>query len=204
MSQPGYCCFYRWILALTFKSDWEKLQKKRTHSAVKLSELSRCLWLARNLILLTERHLLTSSAWLKNKFYISVDLFAWLHNIKQKLTASFLSIFLNPPRQIESNSPLVSWVIAMFQTPFKWFLIWHKNCIVKLTPDFIKDALKFKYLDLSYNRIQHTEKSSRMTWYRWMCCCWGKKQVPVQLQYYLVHHVTQPDHSDHSPVGQWC
>lgn len=39
-------------------------------------------------------------------------------------------------------------------------LILHKNQIVKLTPDFLKDAFNLKYLDLSYNYIQHIEKSS--------------------------------------------
>nr|QBF54106.1 toll-like receptor 7 [Mastacembelus armatus] len=39
-------------------------------------------------------------------------------------------------------------------------LILHKNEILKLTPDFLKDAHNLKYLDLSFNRIQHIEKSS--------------------------------------------
>lgn len=39
-------------------------------------------------------------------------------------------------------------------------LILHKNQILKLTPDFLKDAYNLKYLDLSINRIQHIEKSS--------------------------------------------
>lgn len=39
-------------------------------------------------------------------------------------------------------------------------LILHKNQILKLTPDFLTDAFNLKYLDLSYNRIQHIEKSS--------------------------------------------
>ncbi|XP_053184912.1 toll-like receptor 7 [Scomber japonicus] len=39
-------------------------------------------------------------------------------------------------------------------------LILHKNKILKLTPDFLKDAYNLKYLDLSFNRIQHIEKSS--------------------------------------------
>lgn len=39
-------------------------------------------------------------------------------------------------------------------------LILHKNEILKLTPDFLKDAFNLKYLDLSYNRIQHVEKST--------------------------------------------
>ncbi|KAM9346827.1 toll-like receptor 7 [Symphorus nematophorus] len=39
-------------------------------------------------------------------------------------------------------------------------LILHKNKIVQLTPDFLKNAYKLKHLDLSYNYIQHIEKSS--------------------------------------------
>ncbi|XP_068184730.1 toll-like receptor 7 [Antennarius striatus] len=39
-------------------------------------------------------------------------------------------------------------------------LILHDNQILKLTPDFLKDAYNLKYLDLSYNRIAHIEKSS--------------------------------------------
>ncbi|XP_034041652.1 toll-like receptor 7 [Thalassophryne amazonica] len=39
-------------------------------------------------------------------------------------------------------------------------LILHKNEIVKLTPDFLSDASNLKYLDLSFNCIQHIEKSS--------------------------------------------
>nr|XP_046261100.1 toll-like receptor 7 [Scatophagus argus] len=39
-------------------------------------------------------------------------------------------------------------------------LILHKNQIQKLTPDFLKDAYNLKYLDLSFNRIEHIEKSS--------------------------------------------
>ncbi|KAM7380465.1 hypothetical protein PAMP_003758 [Pampus punctatissimus] len=39
-------------------------------------------------------------------------------------------------------------------------LILHKNQILKLTPDFLKDAYNLRYLDLSFNRIQHIEKSS--------------------------------------------
>nr|QXJ40782.1 toll-like receptor 7 [Sebastes schlegelii] len=39
-------------------------------------------------------------------------------------------------------------------------LLLHKNQILKLTPDFLKDAYNLKYLDLSYNHIQHIEKSS--------------------------------------------
>uniref|UniRef100_A0A3Q3JF45 TIR domain-containing protein n=2 Tax=Monopterus albus TaxID=43700 RepID=A0A3Q3JF45_MONAL len=39
-------------------------------------------------------------------------------------------------------------------------LILHKNQILKLTPDFLKDAFNLKYLDLSFNHIQHIEKSS--------------------------------------------
>ncbi|XP_069558779.1 toll-like receptor 7 isoform X1 [Brachyistius frenatus] len=39
-------------------------------------------------------------------------------------------------------------------------LILHKNQILKLTPDFLKNAYKLKYLDLSFNHIQHIEKSS--------------------------------------------
>ncbi|XP_044073721.1 toll-like receptor 7 [Siniperca chuatsi] len=39
-------------------------------------------------------------------------------------------------------------------------LILHKNQILKLTPDFLKDAYILKYLDLSFNHIQHIEKSS--------------------------------------------
>ncbi|XP_067459788.1 toll-like receptor 7 [Thunnus thynnus] len=39
-------------------------------------------------------------------------------------------------------------------------LILHKNKILKLTPDFLKDAHNLKYLDLSFNRIEHIEKSS--------------------------------------------
>lgn len=39
-------------------------------------------------------------------------------------------------------------------------LILHKNQIVKLAQDFLRDASNLKYLDLSFNRIQHIEKSS--------------------------------------------
>ncbi|XP_068602166.1 toll-like receptor 7 [Brachionichthys hirsutus] len=39
-------------------------------------------------------------------------------------------------------------------------LILHNNQILKLTPDFLKDAYSLKYLDLSFNRIGHVEKSS--------------------------------------------
>ncbi|KAM9851366.1 toll-like receptor 7 [Aulostomus maculatus] len=39
-------------------------------------------------------------------------------------------------------------------------LILHKNNILKLTPDFLKDAYNLKYLDLSYNQIQSIEESS--------------------------------------------
>lgn len=39
-------------------------------------------------------------------------------------------------------------------------LILHKNQILKLTPDFLKDAYNLKYLDLSFNHIQHIDKSS--------------------------------------------
>nr|USC27894.1 toll-like receptor 7 [Sebastiscus marmoratus] len=39
-------------------------------------------------------------------------------------------------------------------------LLLHKNQILKLTPDFLKDAYNLKYLDLSFNHIQHIEKSS--------------------------------------------
>ncbi|KAM6978362.1 toll-like receptor 7 [Tautogolabrus adspersus] len=39
-------------------------------------------------------------------------------------------------------------------------LILHKNHIVKLSQDFLKDAYNLKYLDLSFNSIQHIEKSS--------------------------------------------
>ncbi|KAI9530264.1 hypothetical protein NQZ68_004281 [Dissostichus eleginoides] len=39
-------------------------------------------------------------------------------------------------------------------------LLLHKNQILKLTPDFLKDAHNLKYLDLSFNHLQHIEKSS--------------------------------------------
>lgn len=39
-------------------------------------------------------------------------------------------------------------------------LILHKNQIQRLTPDFLKGAYNLKYLDLSFNNIQHIEKSS--------------------------------------------
>ncbi|XP_068560932.1 toll-like receptor 7 [Cebidichthys violaceus] len=39
-------------------------------------------------------------------------------------------------------------------------LLLHKNQIVKITPDFLKDASNLKYLDLSFNHIQHIEQSS--------------------------------------------
>uniref|UniRef100_UPI003AAD4EBE toll-like receptor 7 n=1 Tax=Centroberyx gerrardi TaxID=166262 RepID=UPI003AAD4EBE len=39
-------------------------------------------------------------------------------------------------------------------------LILHKNQIIRLSPDFLKDAYSLKYLDLSSNRIQHIEQSS--------------------------------------------
>uniref|UniRef100_A0A8C5NI09 TIR domain-containing protein n=1 Tax=Gouania willdenowi TaxID=441366 RepID=A0A8C5NI09_GOUWI len=39
-------------------------------------------------------------------------------------------------------------------------LILHKNQIVKLTSDFLKNAFNLKYLDLSYNHIQNVEESS--------------------------------------------
>ncbi|XP_035532612.1 toll-like receptor 7 [Morone saxatilis] len=39
-------------------------------------------------------------------------------------------------------------------------LILHKNQILKLTPDFLKDAYNLKYLDLSSNHIQHIDQSS--------------------------------------------
>lgn len=39
-------------------------------------------------------------------------------------------------------------------------LILHKNNILKLTPDFLKDANNLKYLDLSFNHLQTIEKSS--------------------------------------------
>lgn len=39
-------------------------------------------------------------------------------------------------------------------------LILHKNQIFKLTPDFLKDAYNLKYLDLSFNHIQHVDESS--------------------------------------------
>ncbi|XP_070831777.1 toll-like receptor 7 isoform X1 [Chaetodon trifascialis] len=39
-------------------------------------------------------------------------------------------------------------------------LILHKNQILKLKPDFLKDAYNLKYLDLSFNYIQHIDKSS--------------------------------------------
>lgn len=39
-------------------------------------------------------------------------------------------------------------------------LILHKNQILKLTPDFLKDAYNLKYLDLSFNRIEHIEQSN--------------------------------------------
>ncbi|XP_061579397.1 toll-like receptor 7 [Cololabis saira] len=38
--------------------------------------------------------------------------------------------------------------------------ILHKNQLVKLTPNFLKDAFGLKYLDLSYNRIQYIQESS--------------------------------------------
>lgn len=38
--------------------------------------------------------------------------------------------------------------------------ILHKNQILKLTPNFLKDAFSLKYLDLSFNRIKHIEESS--------------------------------------------
>ncbi|XP_010771824.1 toll-like receptor 7 [Notothenia coriiceps] len=39
-------------------------------------------------------------------------------------------------------------------------LLLHKNQILKLTPDFLKGAHNLKYLDLSFNHLQHIEKSS--------------------------------------------
>ncbi|XP_040004787.1 toll-like receptor 7 isoform X2 [Xiphias gladius] len=39
-------------------------------------------------------------------------------------------------------------------------LILHKNQILQLAQDFLKDAYNLKYLDLSFNHIQHIEKSS--------------------------------------------
>ncbi|XP_070770177.1 toll-like receptor 7 [Enoplosus armatus] len=45
-------------------------------------------------------------------------------------------------------------------TPSLKKLILHKNQILKLTPDFLKDAYILKYLDLSFNYIQHIDKSS--------------------------------------------
>ncbi|XP_029315312.1 toll-like receptor 7 [Cottoperca gobio] len=39
-------------------------------------------------------------------------------------------------------------------------LLLNHNYILRLTPDFLKDASKLKYLDLSSNQIQHIEKSS--------------------------------------------
>lgn len=39
-------------------------------------------------------------------------------------------------------------------------LILHKNHIVKLTPDFLKAAYNLKYLDLSFNYLQHIENTS--------------------------------------------
>ncbi len=39
-------------------------------------------------------------------------------------------------------------------------LILHKNQIVRLTPDFLKDAYFLEHLDLSFNFIQHIVKSS--------------------------------------------
>ncbi|KAF7215743.1 toll like receptor 7 [Nothobranchius furzeri] len=39
-------------------------------------------------------------------------------------------------------------------------LILHKNYILKLTPNFLKDAFNFKYLDLSFNHLKHIEESS--------------------------------------------
>uniref|UniRef100_A0A8C2HRC9 Toll-like receptor 7 n=1 Tax=Cyprinus carpio TaxID=7962 RepID=A0A8C2HRC9_CYPCA len=39
-------------------------------------------------------------------------------------------------------------------------LVLHKNNIVKLTPNFLKDAFSLKVLDLSYNRIQFIQESS--------------------------------------------
>ncbi|XP_020490141.1 toll-like receptor 7 [Labrus bergylta] len=39
-------------------------------------------------------------------------------------------------------------------------LILHKNHIVELSQDFLKDAYNLKYLDLSFNSIQHIDKSS--------------------------------------------
>ncbi|XP_031152208.1 toll-like receptor 7 [Sander lucioperca] len=39
-------------------------------------------------------------------------------------------------------------------------LLLHKNQILKLTPDFLKDAYNLQYLDLSFNHIQYIDKSS--------------------------------------------
>ncbi|XP_029936273.1 toll-like receptor 7 isoform X2 [Myripristis murdjan] len=39
-------------------------------------------------------------------------------------------------------------------------LILHKNQIVRLSPDFLKDAYHLKYLDISFNHIQYIKKSS--------------------------------------------
>ncbi|KAM8856008.1 toll-like receptor 7 [Spinachia spinachia] len=39
-------------------------------------------------------------------------------------------------------------------------LLLHKNQILKLTPDFLQDAHKLEYLDLSYNHLQYIEKTS--------------------------------------------
>ncbi|XP_010741344.3 toll-like receptor 7 [Larimichthys crocea] len=39
-------------------------------------------------------------------------------------------------------------------------LVLHHNQILKLTPDFLKDAYNLRYLDLSYNRLKNIDKSS--------------------------------------------
>ncbi|XP_078118115.1 toll-like receptor 7 [Sander vitreus] len=39
-------------------------------------------------------------------------------------------------------------------------LLLHKNQILKLTPDFLKDAYNLQHLDLSFNHIQYIDKSS--------------------------------------------
>lgn len=39
-------------------------------------------------------------------------------------------------------------------------LILHRNNIVKLTPDFLKDAYNLKYLDISFNLMEHIDKST--------------------------------------------
>lgn len=50
-------------------------------------------------------------------------------------------------------------VLSNCTTSLEMFIL-HNNHILKLTPDFLKDAFSLKHLDLSNNNIKHIEKSS--------------------------------------------